>query len=1065
MKGKLLLLFGCLWLLAGTVSAQTLTVRGEVVTQEKGEPIVGASVMVKGTTIGSVTDANGKFVVTNVPSTATTLRVSYIGTTPKEVQISKDFMKITLKSDAESLNEVVVVAYGTAKKGSLTGSVEMVNSKEIEKRINTNVAGALEGTVSGVQVNNTYGEPGSAPNIRIRGFGTLNSEAQSPLYVVDGVPYTGNIADLNSNDIESLSVLKDAASAALYGNRAANGVVLITTKSGKGAKPAISFQANTGMYTRGLPEYDRLTADKWMEASWMGLKNYKMNNDGLSAAEAAAAATKGIISEYAKRNIYNAPDDKLFDNNGKLIAKRLAGYDDLNWSDALERTGVRQEYNLSGNISSDKFNVYSSAGYLKEQGYIVGSDYQRLTARLNASYTPNKWLKTGLSLNASTALHHFNDDASGGMLINPFQAIRYMAPIYPFYTHKADGSFELDKNGQKTFDTTSPYLGNRNVAFELRKDKEESRRNLFSSQAFATLTLPYDFSFTFKGDLSKRNVNYSHYGNPLIGDGAANNGRLNANSSEYTEYTLQQLLNWSRTFDKHSIDAMLGHENYSYFYKTTRGMNTTMAVADVYVLNNFINNSFFSGYDDSYRTESYLGRLKYNYDEKYFVETSLRRDGSSRFYKDNRWGNFYSLGLSWNIKREDFMKDVNWVNQLKFRTAFGEVGNDAPVSFYGYMALYEISKNGANPALIKKNLPANDIKWETTQTYDIALEGRLFDRVNFTLGYFDKRSKDLLFQVRLPLSAGAYYDPAAGEPANLFKYKNIGTISNRGVELSMDADIIKTADFRWNVGMDATFLSNKIVKLPDGKNIIHGLQNYSEGHSIYEYYTYHFEGVDQMNGKSLYTPDPEKIEQAKGADALVNINGKNYVTATSFAKRQWSGTALPTVYGSLSTSFTWKDLSLNALFTYSLGGKTYDGAYHDLMGTTVMSSGTAFHTDVLKSWNGVPAGMTETSANRISRDIIPIFDFSQSNDNNAASDRWLTSASYFIFKNINLSYSLPKTWMSKIGLGGVQLTAGAENLFTLTSRQGLNPQLSFSGGTDETYVTARVFNMGVKVNF
>ena len=975
-----------------------------------------------------------------------------------------------MKADAEMLDEVIVVAYGTAKKESLTGSISVVDSKKIEKRITTSVTGALEGSAPGVQVNNTYGEPGKAPSIRIRGFGTLVSGASDPLFIVDGVPFDGNIAELNSNDIESMSILKDAASAALYGNRAANGVVLITTKSGRGSdKPSITLQINQGIYNRGISEYERLGADQWMEASWKAMKNYAMTGSlGLGESDAAAYATKNIITGYARRNIYDAADDALFDANGNLIANKLSGYDDLDWAKDIERNGYRQEYNLSASSSGDKLSVYSSVGYLNEKGYVIASGYERFSGRVNSTYTPNKWIKAGLNLSGSTTKRDYNDNATGEYYANPFYITRYMAPVYPLFMHNADGSYALDELGNKQYDVTSSYLSNRNIAYELRNNKEESRRNVLGGQAFVTVNLPYDFSVTVKGDLNNSTSNNTKYDNPKIGDGATNNGRLTSYAYQYTNYTMQQLINWKHSYkNMHNVDVMLGHENYSWERKYTSGMNTGMAVDGNLTMGNFLTNSFFNGSDDEYKTESYLARARYNYDERYFAEASFRRDGSSRFHPDNRWGNFFSVGASWNIKREAFMQDIDWIDHLKFRASYGEVGNDAGVNYYGYMALYTIDKNGGEAALLKKSLSAPDIKWETTQTLDFALEGRLFDRLNFQIGYFDKRSKDLLFEVRLPLSAGSYpwVDTDNGAPMNLTQYKNIGTVSNRGVEIALDADAINTRDWKWNIGLDATFLKNKVVKLPDGKDILRGMQNYSEGHSIYEFYTYHFAGVDQMTGQSLYTIDPEKKEDAAANNALTTIDGTDYTTITTYGKRDWAGSALPKVYGSIHSAVSWKDLSLNILFTYGLGGKVYDGSYHSLMSTSAMSSGSALHKDALKSWDGVPEGMTETSANRIDPNGVPALDFNRSTDNNATSDRWLTSASYLVFKNLNLSYSLPKSWMNRWGISGLTLTAGIENLFTVTARKGLNPQFSFNGTSDDTYVTARVYNLGLTVKF
>lgn len=1065
MKKKLTMILSCLFLILGEALAQT-TVSGTVVSHDDGQPVIGATVMVVGTQVGTVTNADGKFSL-SMPEGKKELKISYVGMEPVTVAVTRSHMTIRLASDASALDEVVVVAYGTAKRQSITGSVSVVGEDKIKDRIATSVTAALEGSAPGIQVNNTYGEPGSTPKIRIRGIGSLVGTAQDPLYVVDGVVFEGDIAEINPNDIESMSVLKDASSAALYGNRAANGVILITTKRGKGdGKPSISVKVNHGFYSRGISEYDRLGADQWMEASWTAMKNFAISGSlGLDETAAREYATQHVVPDYVKRNIYDGSSTSLFDSNGKLTASILPGYTDLDWEKDIERTGHRQEYNIAGSMAGDKYNVYASAGYLNEQGYVRGVGYERFNGRVNTMFTPNKWFRMGVNLNATYANHNFNDNADGTAYANPFYVARYMAPVYPLYLHNSDGSLLLDDFGNAQYDTTSPYLNNRNIAYELGADKDKRRRSVINGQVFGTLTLPYGFSFTMRGDATRSNTNRQHYNNPNIGDGATNNGRLLSYAYQYSYFTGQELINWEHDYGVNHVDVMLGHENYSWTRRYTAGMNTGMAVEGNLTMGNFLNNSYLLGSDDEYKTESYLARVRYNYNEKYYADFSFRRDASSRFHKDNRWGNFFSFGVNWNAKKENFLKDVKWIDALRVRASYGEVGNDAGVSFYGYQALYAIDSNAGEGAYIKQSLAANDIKWETTQTVDLAIEGRLFDRLNFNIGYFDKRSKDLLFQVRLPLSAGSFPYVDDTDPMNMTQYKNIGTISNRGFEISLSGDVVKTKDWTWTLSADATFLKNKIKKLPEGKDILHGLQNYSEGHDAYEFYTYHFVGVDQMTGNSLYTLDETMRDKAEANGALVEINGTEYATQTSFAKKQWAGSALPKVYGSIGSNLSWKDISLNLLFTYSHGGKVYDGSYQSLMSTSSASSASANHKDVLGSWSGVPEGMTETSPNRIWAGGTPVLDFNRSSYNNASSDRWLTSASYFIFKNLSLSYSLPKNLIKPYGIEGITVTFGAENLWTHTSRKGLNPQYSFSGGYDDTYVTARVVNFGLAVNF
>ena len=412
MKQRLTLFFVSLFLFVGTALAQT-KVTGTVLSQEDGQPIIGAAVKVVGTTTGALTDVNGRFSV-SLPQGKDMVEITYLGFEGKTLK-AKNGMRVFLKTDAAALDEVVVVAYGTAKKQSITGAVSTIDEKAIEKRIASNVTSALEGAAPGVQVNNTYGEPGAEPTIRIRGIGSLNG-SNKPLYVVDGIIYNGNIADLNPDDIKSMSVLKDAASAALYGNRASAGVVIITTKNGVAheGNSSIDLKINQGFYNRGIKEYDRLGVNDYMETSWKAMKNWAMTGSlGLSEAEAKAYASAHLATDVMHQNIWDRASDQLFDANGKIVANVLPGYTDLDWEDNIERTGQRQEYILSGNFTNDKTNVYASLGYLKEKGYVIGSDYERYTARVNSTFTPNKWITAGVNLNGAISTRHFNDNAKG----------------------------------------------------------------------------------------------------------------------------------------------------------------------------------------------------------------------------------------------------------------------------------------------------------------------------------------------------------------------------------------------------------------------------------------------------------------------------------------------------------------------------------------------------------------------------------------------------------------------------------------------------------------------------
>ncbi|WP_372773231.1 SusC/RagA family TonB-linked outer membrane protein [Mangrovibacterium sp.] len=1068
---KLALLFAVfvIGLLAAT--AQTKQITGTVTSADDGSTLPGVSVSVKGTTIGTITDFEGKYLL-SVPQNAVNLVFSFVGMQSLEASITGNVVNAQLRQDVVGVEEVIVVAYGTAKREAITGSISSIDAKDIASRNLSSAASVLEGSAPGVQVNNTYGEPGSDPSIRIRGFTSVNG-SNSPLYVVDGVAYTGNISDLNPQDIESMTVLKDAASAALYGNRASNGVIIITTKKGKDGNLNVNASVNIGTFTRGIKEFERMEVDEWMETMWTGYKNYKVAN-GSTETEAAAFSTANLISDVVKRNIYNQADDALYDGDGKLVAdaQTLSGYTDLDWSDYLERTGKREEYNLSADAATDKYDFYASLGYLSEEGYTITSDLERFTGRLNANFTPKTWFKAGINLNATTSQSNYASSAEGTYYVNPFNAARHMAPVYPVFLHNDDGSYLLDESGEKQYDLSSSYLSSRHIVYELENNQDKKYRSNIKGQAYATISFLNDFEFTLRGDKSVLNTKQKNYDNPEIGDGAGSDGRLYSYYYQYDVYTLQQQLFWKRSFRNHHVDVLAAHENYDYKNSYNYTAITGIKVGGIIENSNFSSMTSTEGYTNTYKTESYLARTRYNYDGKYYFDASMRRDGSSRFSSLSRWGNFYSAGASWSISKENFMKEVDFVNHLKLRTSYGEVGNDAGVgssNYYPYMALYTIEQNGNAGAFYRSNLESEDLKWETSTTLDIALEGRLFDRMNFSIDYFDKRSKDMLFDVVLPLSNGATENLANGATIS----KNIGTLSNKGLELAFDVDVMKTKDLRWNIGIDATFLKNEFIKLPNHDDILDGNYKYSEGKSIYEFWLYQYAGTDQMNGDALFYIDDEKYygndteadESKTAIDSkwVREVNGDYYTINTTYAKKDWSGSALPDVYGSFNTLLTYKNFSFNALLTYSIGGKLYDSSYRSLMSVST-SSASAIHQDLDKAWSITPDGIELSSDNRIDPNGTPRVDMYYDTYFNAVSDRWLHDASYLVVKNVSLTYNMPKKYVDKMDISGLSFRLGVENLATFTAKQGLNPQYNFSGGSDRTFVTARVFSFGVDIN-
>ena len=788
---RLFLLLATIVAVTGTVFAQApSTIRGNVTFDEDGQPLPGVSVFIQGTQVGSVTDIDGNYVITNVPSSARVLVFSFIGMETQELPVAA-IVNAVLSSDSEALQEAVVtIAYGAAKRSTLTGAISSVSSEKIANRPVSTVTSALEGTVTGVQVNSTFGNPGSDPSIMIRGNGTINGSS-APLYVIDGVPYGGNLSDLNPADIESMTVLKDAASAALYGNRASNGVILITTKKGSQGRMNVTFSATAGTYNRGIPEYDLADAREFMDIQWLALKNDRQYYYGDDAAAAAAYANENLISERLKLNIFDKPANELF-KDGKLVpnANILKGYqDDLDWFEQTINPGNRMEYNLSASGATDKSDYYFSVGYLDEQGYLNTSGFDRLSGRASVNVKPTTYMKLGLNLNA-THQSYLNTSTSSNAYVNPFMYCRNIAPIYPVHLHDVNtGEYILDADGNKQYDpgyyfgadgiqidTRNQYV-DRHVIWENELNKDVSTRNTMNAIATAEFYFLKDFTLTFNGNINLRSDIEQSYDSAVIGDGKGNNGRGKREEYNYKNYTFQQQLRWTHQFGDHSLNALVGHENYSNHYDYLYGYKTSEVFPNINNLNNFTSITDLFNYANNYRTESYLSRVRYNYQDKYNFEASFRRDGSSRFHKDARWGNFWSVGANWMISKEDFMQSIAWVNSLKLRADFGEVGNDSGSGLYGYQALYTSNQNANKGAYYLSQLPNPDLKWETGQSWGIGIESRLFNSVTLNIDYFDRRNKDLLFGVILPITAG----PTSTSGTNPSVTQNIGTMSNRGI--------------------------------------------------------------------------------------------------------------------------------------------------------------------------------------------------------------------------------------------------------------------------------------------
>lgn len=1071
-KAALYLVLFCL--IMCRVSAQTKTISG-MVTDNKGAPIEGATILIKGRNGGTATNNEGKFSIL-IPPGAKSLIVSTLNFATQEITIGEQTtIEISMKPASSNLDEVLVIAYGTAKKGAFTGSAARIDAKKIEQRPIINVLGALTGAAPGVTTDAGGGQPGSTPTVRIRGFGSINA-SNDPLYVVDGVPYDLNISNLNTEDIESISVLKDAASTSLYGSRAGNGVILITTKKGKKGSNQLTAKVTQGVTSRAIPEYKRVNAYDYYPLIWEGIRNSLAYSGTTPIATASQTATNTVKTRLGY-NPFNVADNAIVRTDGTINPDaRLLYADDLDWYSPLSRTGSRGDYSIGMSGGSEKTDYYISLGYTNEKGFVIKSDYERYAGRLNVNTQPLKWFRSGLNLSAIVTKSNqaTTSDGSDGTIagsenssyINPFAFARSMGPIYPVYLHDpSTGAYALDSNGNKQYDvgTSSATMTRasggspgRHVIEEMLLNDNSFKRNSLSGRSFAEIYFLQNFKFTASANIDISNYRASTYENKIVGDGAPA-GRASRTNTTITSITLNQLLNYNKTFGNHSVDLLAGHENYDFTYEYLTAQRQQQAFDGITELRNFTTTNNLDSYTDKDKIESYFGRVNYTYSNKFLLSGSIRTDGSSRFYKNVRWGKFWSVGAGWKLDQEPFLKNVTWANELKLRSSYGGTGNyftinpDGTQDYYPYQGLYSLGyDNVSNPGVIQSHLVNNDLSWETNKQFDIGIDFSLLKtRLRGSFEFFNRQSDNLLFNVPLPLSSGTQ--------ANGFATitMNVGSMYNRGYELQLAGDITKGKDFNWTIDVNATTFKNQITKMPPSQpELIKGTtlsggsvgnKKLAVGQSVYDYWLREYKGVDPATGAALY-----RALSFNAANTFTK-DGDTLTTSAANAKYHYAGTAIPDIYGGITSTFNYKNISLSVLFTYQLGGKIFDYNYATLM-TSGVTYGASLHEDILRRWQN-PGDITN----------VPRIDVAKTTDFNAQSDRWLTSASYLSLRTTTLTYNLPIKYAGMVHLQAARIYASGENLFVSSSRKGLNPTQSFSGVTSNGYIPARIVTVGLNV--
>lgn len=1043
-------------LTASFVYGQNKHVSGTVLTAEDDEPVIGASILVKGTTLGTISDVDGKFSV-SMPKEAKILVITYIGLKTVEVE-AKDGMTIKMEVNASELDEVVMTAYGQTTKKAFTGAAQSVKGKDIQKMQVSNVSQSLEGAVSGVQVAASSGQPGESAAIRIRGIGSI-SASQSPLIVVDGIPYEGSLNSIPTQDIADLTVLKDAAANSMYGARGSNGVILITTKKGTSGKIEVNFDARVGGNMRGVPTYDIITdpAD-YYEMSWESIRN-KYLSSGYNYMSAGVNASNDLIKDLAY-NIYSGiADNQLVDPTTGRINPNATNY---KWADSWAKDpfqkGLRQEYNFNLSGGANKTTYYMSAGYLNDQGYVKGSGFDRFSARAKIDSEVTKWFKAGI--NAAYAHTSMDAPSLESNYSNMFMFSQQIAPIYPIYLYDKQGNPILDADGNKQYDFGTlynrPYAGEQNPMATMQANIYRYINDNLSLHGFLEFTFLKDFKFQVNAGYDVFNLSQTEFMTPIGGDAANVNGRGTKATQRYGALNTNQLLTYKGEFGDHELNVLVGHEYKQDNSETLYGSMSQFYLKDNPEFANAGTIDALESYTSAYKIQGFLSRVEYDYGDKYYVSASYRCDGSSNFDPSVRWGHFWSVGASWRLKEESWLKDVESVHNLKIKASYGTQGNDAlGVGATPYYDQYAFTRvNGLpSPSFSYRGNP--DLTWEKSNNFNAGFELGLFDRLNIEADFFIKETKDMLNTKPLPLSSGS--------PAWI--YSNEMDMRNIGMEVQIDATLVKTRQVKWNLGLNLTGYKNAMTRLPNNKaSYIEKDGGYNTGRywrsiggSLYDFYDYHYLGVNANNGLPMYTVDeenydPESFAKVAGLEYGQLEDGTYWVSETGYASQQVLGkSAIPDVYGGISTSLEAYGFDLSIQTAFQIGGYVYDSNYASLMDCS--EYGTNWHKDIFKRWT--PTNTT-TNVPKVVQGKQTIAE---------SSDRWLTSASYFSLRNITLGYTFPKKWMEKAKIRTLRLYIVGDNLALASARKGLDPRQNFSGTVGYNFSAMCTVSGGISLGF
>lgn len=1044
---SLVLCFGVL-----NLNAQTKQISGRVTAKDDGSPIPGVSVVVSGTSTGTITDVDGNFTL-RVPENETLL-FSFVGLKTVEVPVtSAAVYNVEMEQEIIGMDEVMVVAYGVAKKESFTGSAGVINNEALQKRPVANLSKALEGQVAGVQTTSGTGQPGEGAEIIIRGFGSINSD-NSPLYVVDGVPYDGNLNSINPGDIESMTILKDASAGALYGSRGANGVVVITTRKGKSEKMSVELKTSYGISNRAIKPYKTLNSADFIETSFQGYKNELIYRDGVHPDLAGARAIEamkgstGIFGANEMYNPYNMPVSELIDPvTGKVNPSARLLYESDWLKEITNENAPRQEYQLYFNGGSENSRIFASLAYLNEEGLLKTTSFDRISGRIGAELTPKEWLNYGGNVNFSKTESSYLEWGGTSALSNVWYSAQFMAPIYPVYIQDAQGNPILSETGEKQFDygLTRPSGANPNynpVATLYEDDFYTTNDNL--SGRFHLDILGKGLNTVIEGLSLSANIGFDYangrrvqYNNPEFGDGATVSGRLNLLNNRNLSFTVNELLRYEKSFGKHSFNLLAGHEFYKLVINEIEAEKTGFPYSGIKELAPGSTTSLLTSFEDNYAIESVLSNLTYDFADRYYLSASFRTDGSSRFHKDFRWGKFWSLGASWRISEENFLGNANFIDNLKLKASYGKQGNDRIGTYYGWQSLYDLDWANAslNGALLS-SLENTSIKWEENNNLNIGFDAVLWKSLEFSLEYYQRRTVDMLMEKPMATSLG--FDSY---------WANVGEMLNSGIELNTNLNIIRANNFVWNANLNLTTLKNEIVEL-DGEadQIVTGNRIQRKGEEINSYFLARSAGVDIATGAQLYWVFDRDENGNPGEPYLSDDHQK----ATQ--SKVIAGSRIPDFYGAFGSNFVvYKNFDLSFMTTFSVGGKVMDMVYLNLSNPIYI--GTNYAARVERAWRK-PGDVTDIPRIQNGTGFSRPFTDSQ-----------LIDASYFAIKNLTFGYTLPANMLRTIGIERLRAFVSFDNLALFSHLDGMNPQHDFTGITEFTYTPVGTSLLGIEIKF